>query len=167
MGEQKRTTPSTDIPKDFPDDETVFMLSLLQWNEQAKYPEESSHPPCSGEEACVGRFYKEFTRLAAEAGDFECVYHGLPVSRVHGSETWDFVALVKFSNIETFRNTIGSDDYSLPVLEHLDAALRNWKLVFFTSPKARCNEDVGYRPRKFCLTRNLPEVNGNKAFISL
>ncbi|KAL4860440.1 hypothetical protein BDV12DRAFT_191703 [Aspergillus spectabilis] len=119
MGKKRRTTPSNDIPKDFPDDETVFMLSFLQWNEQAKYPEGSSHPPCSGEEAWVGS------------------------------------QLVKFSNIEIFQNTLGSDNYSLTILEHLDAALRKWKLVFFTSPKARCNEDVGYRPRKFCSAMSL------------
>ncbi|KAF3391734.1 hypothetical protein F1880_007667 [Penicillium rolfsii] len=116
------------------------MLNFLQWNEQAKYPEGSSHPPCSGEEAWVSRFFREFNRLAADSGGFECVYHGPPASRVHGSETWDSVGLVKFSNIEYFRNTLGSDEYSLTVLEHLDAALGNWKLVLFTSPEARNEE---------------------------
>ncbi|KUM55542.1 hypothetical protein ACN42_g11717, partial [Penicillium freii] len=129
------------IPNDFPEDHSVFMLSLLQWHEQAQYPEGSSHPPCSGQEAWLERFVKEVRRLATAAGDFEVVYQGLPASRVLGNETWDLVALVKFTSIDTFRNTIGSDDYAPSTLEHRDAALKNWKLLFFTSPKSRSSEN--------------------------
>lgn len=138
--------PLNNIPKDFPEDHPVFMLSLLQWNEQAKYPEGSSHPPCSGEEAWVGRFVKEISKPAAEAGNFEWVYQGLPASRITGREKWDLVALVKFTNIETFRNTLGSDDYAPAVLEHRDAALKSWKLLFFTSPKSKSSEDCYWGP---------------------
>lgn len=133
--------PLNNIPKDFPEDHPVFMLSLLQWNEQAKYSEGSSHPSCSGEEAWGTRFVKEINKLATEAGNFEMVYQDLPASRITGRETWDLVALVKFTNIETFRNTLGSDDYAPTVLEHRDAAIKNWKLLFFTSPKPKSSED--------------------------
>lgn len=138
----------SNIPNNFPKDQTVFMLSHLQWNEQAKYSEGSSHPPCSGQEAWFGRFVKEVRGLATEAGDFEVVYQGLPTSRVLGSETWDLVALVKFTSIDTFRNTIGSDDYAPTILEHRAAALKNWKLLFFTSPKSRSSENCKWRSEK-------------------
>lgn len=127
------------IPNDFPQDHPVFMLSLFEWNEQAEYSESSSHPPCDGQEAYLERFVTEITRLATETGDYELVYQGLPTSRTLEGETWDLVALVKFANIDTFRNTIGSDNYAPTTLEHLDAALKNWKLLFFTSPKSRSN----------------------------
>lgn len=134
------------IPKDFPEDQPVFMLSLLQWIEQAEYPEGSPHPPCSGQEAWIGRFDREISRIAREIGNFEWVYQGLPVSRIIGSEKWDFVALVKFANIGTFRNTIGSDTFAPAVLEHRDAALKNWKLLFFTSPRSNSHEDRKWEP---------------------
>jgi hypothetical protein len=124
------------IPTDFPEDHPVFMFSLFQWNEQAKYSEWSSHPPCSGQEAWFERFIKEISRLATESGDFKIVYQGSPTSSILGNETWDWVALVKFTNIGTFRNTIGSDDYAPTTLEHCDAALNNWQSLFFTSPKS-------------------------------
>ncbi|KAF4151960.1 hypothetical protein CNMCM6069_002815 [Aspergillus lentulus] len=130
----KSKIPLNKIPKDFPEDQPVFMLSLLQWNDQAEYPEGSSHPPCSGQEAWVGRFVREISKLATETGNFEWVYQGLPLSRIIGGEKWDLVALVKFANIGTFRNTVGSDSFAPAVLEHRDAALKNWKLLFFTSP---------------------------------
>ncbi|KAF7591298.1 hypothetical protein BBP40_001674 [Aspergillus hancockii] len=129
------------IPNDFPEDHPVFMLGLLQWHEQAQYSERSSHPPCSGREAWFERFLREISRLATEAGDFEYVYQGLPTSGVFGSETWDLVALVKFTNIDVFRNTFGSDDHAPSTLEHRDASLKNWKLLFFTSPKSRSSEN--------------------------
>lgn len=125
------------IPKDFPENQPVFMLNLLQWNEQAKYPEGSSHSPCSGQEAWVIRYVEEFRRLATEAGGFELVYLGLPASKIVGeeSEKWDAIALVKYTNIETFRKTLGSDDYAATALEHCDAALKDWKLVASTEVK--------------------------------
>jgi hypothetical protein len=131
---------ANNIPNDFPEDYPVFMLSYLQWNEQAQYSEGSSHPPCSGQEAWFKRYVKEISRLATETGDFEFVYQGLPTGGL-GSETWDLVTLVKFANINIFRNTIGSDRYAPSTLEHRDAALKNWKLLFFTSPKSRSTEN--------------------------
>lgn len=124
------------IPTNFPEDHPVFMLGFFRWKEQAEYSEGSSHPPCSGQEAWVERFVKEISRLATESGDFEIVYHGLPTSRVLGSETWDLISLLGFPNIGTFRNTIGSDDYAPTIFEHFDAALKNWQSVFFTSPNS-------------------------------
>ncbi|KAH7063021.1 hypothetical protein B0J12DRAFT_156836 [Macrophomina phaseolina] len=125
------------IPSDFPQDTPVFMTNLLRFHDQAQYPEGSAHPPCSGREAWVVRYVKEFRRLATEAGGFELVYLGLPASKIVGeqSEDWDAVALVKYPNIETFRKTLGSDDYAATALEHRDAALKDWKLIASTEVK--------------------------------
>ncbi|CEL10584.1 hypothetical protein ASPCAL13701 [Aspergillus calidoustus] len=149
------------IPNSFPEDHPVFMLGLLQWHEQAQYPEGNSHPACTGREAWFERFVKEISRPAIEAGDVEILYEGLPTSRVLGNETWDMVALVKFTNINIFRNTVGSDDYAPSILEHRDAALKNWNLLFFTSPKSRSSEYFEYRPRKFRLTSSLHQRQQN------
>lgn len=122
------------IPESFPKDQPVFMLNLLQWNEQAKYPEGSKHTPCSGQEAWVVRYVNEFKRIATEAGGFELVYLGMPASKIVGeeSEKWDAVALVKYTNIETFRKALGCEDYTTTALEHRDAALKDWKLIAST-----------------------------------
>jgi hypothetical protein len=136
------------IPNDFPKDHPVFMLGLLQWHEQAQYSATSPHPPCSGREAWFERFLKESSKLAIAAGDSEFVYQGLPTPGGHESETWDLVILVKFTNIRIFCNTVGSDDYASSTLEHRDAALKNWKLFFFTSPKPTSSEICQWRPEK-------------------
>jgi uncharacterized protein (DUF1330 family) len=122
------------IPSDFPEHKPVFMLNLLQFHDQAQYPKGSKHSPCSGQEAWVVRYVTEFRRLATEAGGFELAYLGLPASKIVGEngEKWDAVVLVKYTNIETFRKTLGSDDYAATAEEHRDAALKDWKLIAST-----------------------------------
>ncbi|GKZ27438.1 hypothetical protein AbraIFM66951_005326 [Aspergillus brasiliensis] len=122
------------IPSDFPEDKPVFMLNLLQFYDQAQYPTGSKHSPCSGKEAWVVRYVTEFRRLATEAGGFELAYLGLPASKIVGEdgEKWDAIVLVKYTNIETFRKTLGSDDYAVTAAEHRDAALKDWKLIAST-----------------------------------
>ncbi|KAJ5833630.1 hypothetical protein N7474_001941 [Penicillium riverlandense] len=122
------------IPADFPEDKPVFMLNLLQFYDKAQYPEESKHSPCSGQEAWVVRYITDFRRLATDAGGFELVYLGLPASKIVGedSENWNAVVLVKYPSIQTFRRTLGSDDYAATAAEHRDAALRDWKLIATT-----------------------------------
>ncbi|KAJ5969565.1 hypothetical protein N7501_005813 [Penicillium viridicatum] len=122
------------IPGDFPEDKPVFMLNLLQFYDQARYPKGSTHSRCSGQEAWVVRYVTEFQRLATEAGGFELTYLGLPASKIVGEdgEKWDAVVLVKYPNIETFRKTLGSDDYAATAAEHRDAALKDWKLIAST-----------------------------------
>jgi uncharacterized protein (DUF1330 family) len=122
------------IPADFPEDKAVFMLNLLRFYDQAQYPKGSKHSSCSGQEAWVVRYVTEFRRLATEAGGFELAYLGLPASKIVGedSENWDAVVLVKYPNIETFRKTLGSDDYAATAAEHPDAALQDWKLIAST-----------------------------------
>ena len=119
------------IPDDFPKDQPVVMLNLLEWNEQAKYLEGSSHSPCSGQEAWVERYAPVFREVAAKHGGLDLLYLGLPASMIIGEdcEKWDAVALVKYPNIETFRNAISSDEYAATALEHRDAALKDWKLI--------------------------------------
>ncbi|KAL5358811.1 hypothetical protein BJX96DRAFT_164001 [Aspergillus floccosus] len=122
------------IPADFPEDKPAYMLNLLRFHDQAQYPKGSKHSPCSGQEAWVVRYVTVFRRLATEAGGFELVYLGLPASKIVGedSEKWDAVVLVKYTNIETFRKTLGSDEYAATAAEHRDAALKDWKLIAST-----------------------------------
>ncbi|KAB8227692.1 uncharacterized protein BDW43DRAFT_316595 [Aspergillus alliaceus] len=121
------------IPADLPN-KPIFMLNLLRFYDQAQYPKGSKHSPCSGQEAWVTRYVTEFRRLATEAGGFELIYLGLPALKIVGEdgEKWDAVVLVKYRNIETFRNTLGSDDYAATAAEHRDAALKDWKLIAST-----------------------------------
>ncbi|KAB8227974.1 hypothetical protein ETB97_006017 [Aspergillus alliaceus] len=122
------------IPVDLPKDKPIFMLNLLRFYDQAHYPEGSKHSPCSGQEAWVVRYVTEFRRLATEAGGFELIYLGLPASKIVGEdgEKWDAVVLVKYTNIDTFRKTLGSDDYAATAAEHRDAALKDWRLIAST-----------------------------------
>lgn len=48
------------IPEDIPEDAPIVMLNLLQWNEKANYPQESSNSSCSGEEAYLQRYILHF-----------------------------------------------------------------------------------------------------------
>ncbi|KAL5044248.1 hypothetical protein BDW71DRAFT_209460 [Aspergillus fruticulosus] len=118
------------IPANFPEDEPVFMLNLLQFYDQAQYTEGSTYSPCSGQEAIV-RYATEFRILATEAGGFELAYLGLRASYIVGedSEKWDAVVLLRYTNIEIFRKTLGSDDYAATAVERRDAALKDWKLI--------------------------------------
>lgn len=77
------------IPEDFPKDQPVpvFMLNLLQFHEQAKYPPGSKYAPCSGQEAWVVRYVTEFRKVAANVGGLELVYLGIPASMIVGEES--------------------------------------------------------------------------------
>ncbi|KAB8231098.1 uncharacterized protein BDW43DRAFT_283605 [Aspergillus alliaceus] len=122
------------VPEDFPKDQPVFMLNLLQFYDQAQYAEGSKHGPCSGQEAWVEGYLTEVRKLPGAGDDFELLYSGFPASKIVGedNERWDAVALVKFRDIAAFRKTLGSDEYAATAAEHRDAALKDWKLIAST-----------------------------------
>ena len=132
---EKATNLLDNIPADFPKDRPLIMTNFLRWNEQAKYPEGSSHSPCSGQEAWLQRYAKEIQRIAEGYGGLELIYLGVGASKIVGEEEehWDAIALVKYpKGIETFRKTLASDDYAETALEHRDAGLKDWKLIAST-----------------------------------
>ncbi|KAH7391669.1 hypothetical protein BKA64DRAFT_579386 [Cadophora sp. MPI-SDFR-AT-0126] len=124
--------PVAHIPKGFPEDRPVVMVNLLQFHEEAQYPEGSPHSPCSGQEAWLVRYTEIYRKLLEKAGGYELPYVGVPAGVVVGddeNDKWDAVVLVKYPNLEVFRKAIGTDEYVATALVHRVAALKKWKLI--------------------------------------
>ncbi|KEF52726.1 uncharacterized protein A1O9_11143 [Exophiala aquamarina CBS 119918] len=119
------------IPEGLPEDVPIVMLNLLQWNENANYPQDSSHPPCTGREAYLQRYVPTFRPIAEKWGGSTVVYIGKPAATLVGPDEkkFDVVALVKYPNIGVFRRIVGSDEYKTNAAPHRIAALKEWRLV--------------------------------------
>ncbi|HEY9119110.1 MAG TPA: DUF1330 domain-containing protein [Marinobacter sp.] len=111
-----------------PMDKPVTMLNLLRFNEQANYPPDSIHTPCSGREA-----YKRYSATALaklEEIGARPVWMGRALTCVIApdGEQWDEVFLVRYPSGEAFFQMIGMPDYQAATL-HRTAALADSRLI--------------------------------------
>lgn len=119
------------VPENIPENVPVVMLNLLQWHENANYPQDTSHQPCSGREAYLQRYVPAFRPIAEKRGGSTVVYIGKPAATLVGPDEnkYDVVALVKYPNIDVFRRIVSSEEYKANAAPHRIAALRDWRLV--------------------------------------
>ena len=110
------------------DDEPVVMLNMLRFREQASYPAESPHAPCTGREA--------YTRYGAEAVRHVAAVGGKPIwmgdvqLTVIGpsDQPWDEVLLVEYPSRKAFLTMASNPDY-LACTVHRSAALADSRLI--------------------------------------
>ena len=113
----------------------ICMLNLLRFAEQARYPADSSHPPCSGREAYQRYARHALKAIAAAGGSIEWAGDGLACVIAPADEHWDEIFIVRYPSIEAFMGMIMAPDYQAQT-EHRTAALTDARLVL-SLPKAR------------------------------
>lgn len=111
-----------------PMDKPVTMLNLLRFNEQAAYPPDSTHTPCSGREAY--RRYSETALAKLEEIGARPVWMGRALASVIApdGEQWDEVFLVRYPSGGAFFQMIGMSDYQSATV-HRTAALADSRLI--------------------------------------
>jgi uncharacterized protein (DUF1330 family) len=120
-----------DAINDLPENTPIYMLNLVKYNDEAKYPAGSTEKPCSGKEAYFTRYIPAFRKIVAEVGGAETFYAGDQTAHVIKTkdEDWDVVALIKYPDVNVFRAMIKSDEYDKQARPHRDAAVKDWKLI--------------------------------------
>lgn len=123
------------VAEAYPSDSPVFMLNLLRFHEQARYPGDVDVEPITGQEAYLGRYPPAFRKAVAPLGGAELIFGGAVLARVIGpsDEQWDAVAVVRYPSIEIFRQLITDPAYLADAEPHRRAALADWRLYATTS----------------------------------
>ncbi|NKQ09612.1 DUF1330 domain-containing protein [Pseudomonas sp. SST3] len=117
-----------------PAGEPILMLNLLRFNQQAAYPTESGHAPCSGREA-YARYSRTALRKVREAGGDVQVAASAQVALIAPEqEEWDEMLLVRYPSPEAFLAMLADEEYRAATL-HRSAALTDSRLVA-CSPRA-------------------------------
>ena len=112
---------------DLPDDEPVVMLNLLRFRDEAWYPEDTGHPPCSGREAYARYGEAAFRHVRAVGG--EPILQGTPELAVIGPDgEWDEVVVVRYPSRAAFLRMLADPEYRT-VAVHRSAALADSRLV--------------------------------------
>lgn len=124
--------PSADQLRGFaermPAGEPILMLNLLRFNQQANYPADSGHAPCSGQEA-----YSRYSRTAlhkvrAAGGDVQ-VAAGVQLALIAPEqESWDEMLLVRYPSPEAFLAMLADEEYRAATV-HRTAALADSRLI--------------------------------------
>ena len=113
-----------------PEDEPLFMLNLLRFNEQANYESEEDQQPLTGREAYYKKYAPAF-RKAAEGEDVQIFFAGKVLTNFVAAddEKWDEAAIVRYANVAAFRRITGNEIYKKEAEEHRIAALADWRLI--------------------------------------
>lgn len=116
------------LQQSLPGDRPVTMLNLLRFNEQAAYPADSDHSPCSGREA-YGRYSQTALAKLGEVGA-EPVWMGRALTSVIATEGehWDEVFLVRYPSGQAFFRMLAMPDYQAATV-HRTAALADARLI--------------------------------------
>ena len=116
------------LGRDTPPDTPVVMLNLLRFHEQAQYPSDSGHAPCSGVEAYAR--YTAHALPAVKAAGGELVFQARAVAYPVAlpGEQWDEVLLVRYPNIAAFFGMVMAPDYQAQSV-HRTAALEDARLI--------------------------------------
>ena len=108
----------------------IFMLNLLRYNAQARYPDGAGLAPCSGREAYFQRYVPAFGKLAEGTG-IKPFWIGNVLAGIvaPAGEQWDDVAIVEYPSFDAFRTLVESDAYRKEADPHRAAALADWRLI--------------------------------------
>jgi len=124
--------PSQDQLKRFaeqmPAGEPILMLNLLRFNDQAVYPAESGHPPCSGREAYAVYSRTAIKKVRSAGGDVEIMANARVALIAPEQEHWDEVLLVRYPSPEAFLAMLADAEYRAATI-HRTAALADSRLI--------------------------------------
>lgn len=119
----------------------ICMLNLLRFAQQANYPDDSGHAPCSGREA-YGRYAQHAVKAIDTAGA-TIEWSGEALSSVIApeDEQWDEVFIVRYPSIEAFLGMVMDPAYQAQTV-HRSAALQDARLIMIqpkphAAPEAR------------------------------
>ena len=120
---------ATSVPADTP----VTMLNLLRFNEQARYPKDSSHAPCSGREAFER--YSAVARQKVKQVGGQPMFWADAMARFIGpvGEDWDQMLLVNYPSAQAFLSMVAMPDYRAATV-HRSAALEDARLTVLRTP---------------------------------
>ncbi len=120
-----------------PPDTPVIMLNLVRYHAEARYENNTTFAPCSGQEAYVQRYAPAFNAIAAAEGvaGIQVQFLGAVMASLVAlpEEQWDAVVLVQYPSFAAFRRVVESPKYPIEAAPHRKAALADWRLIA-TSP---------------------------------
>ena len=113
----------------------IGMINLLRFADQAQYPADSEHPPCTGREA-YGRYADHALGAIRRAGG-KIEWSGRALASViaPAGEQWDEVFIVRYPDVEAFIGMIMAPDYQAQTV-HRTAALADSRLILTVPPAA-------------------------------
>ncbi|KAF1955678.1 hypothetical protein CC80DRAFT_492663 [Byssothecium circinans] len=116
----------------FDGNKPIYMLNLWRYREKAIYAPEHAHlagEPCTGREAM--QRYVSVLRSGLIPAGAEVTFSSVPVVNVIAAEgeSWDFVAINKYPNLESFKSMIESKKYKEEALPHRLAGQDDTKLI--------------------------------------
>jgi hypothetical protein len=116
----------------FDQNKPIYMLNLWKYRDQAIYAPEHAHlagEPCTGREAM--QRYVSVLRSGLIPAGAEITFRGVPITNVIAAEgeSWDFVAINKYPNLESFKCMIESKKYKEEALPHRLAGQDDTKLI--------------------------------------
>lgn len=113
---------------DLDSEDSILMLNLLRFRDQAEYPDGFDAEPCTGAEA-YGR-YSEAVQPFLEGVGGRPVWAGTPRTAVIApeGESWDGCFLVRYPSRQAFVNMATNPDY-LAIAVHRTAALADSRLI--------------------------------------
>lgn len=109
-------------------DSPIVMINLLKFRDEAQYPENSGHSPCSGEEAYNRYSEVAFEKIKQAGGSVS--FMSACVGSLIGpeDETWDKSVLVKYPSFKAFIGMIMAEEYRAASV-HRTAAMDNARLI--------------------------------------
>lgn len=130
--------PSADQLKRFaeqmPAGAPILMLNLLRFNQQAAYPADSEHAPCSGKEAYARYSRTALLKVREAGGDVQVAASAQVALIAPEQEDWDEMLLVRYPSPEAFLAMLADGEYRAATL-HRTAALTDSRLIA-CSPRA-------------------------------
>lgn len=113
-----------ELPKGIP----IVMLNLLRFKDEAEYPKNHPHPPCSGAEA-YDRYSRALEKYVADAGG-EVLSYGKALSPLIApdGEDWDVMLLVRYPSADAFMWMMSAPGYH-EATAHRTAALVDSRLI--------------------------------------
>lgn len=109
-------------------DKPIVMINLLKFNDQANYPADADHAPCTGAQAYDR--YSETATLKVEQAGGSMAYLG----RVLGTliapedEEWDKAIVVRYPSFNAFLSMVMAPDYQAATI-HRTASLLDSRLI--------------------------------------
>lgn len=121
-----------ELINDIPLDKPILMLNLLRFNKIAKYPENSEHNVCSGEEAYNIYSKLSFPKIRAAGGGMYLQTQVLASVIAPEDEEWDKAFIVSWPSLQTFLDVIMDQNYQEGTV-HRTAALEDSRLLMLDS----------------------------------
>lgn len=118
----------THFAEQMPAGEPILMLNLLRFHQEAAYPDDSGHTPCSGREAYARYSRTALRKVRAAGGDVQTAASVQVALIAPEQEQWDEMLLVRYPSPEAFLRMLADEEYRSATL-HRTAALTDSRLI--------------------------------------